>query len=137
MSLIPHQITFRDIRTSAAVRAKITERIEKLDQFHPRISSCRVVVRAPHRHQHKGRLYNIRIDVKVPRREIAINHEPAAHQAHQDIYVAIHDAFNALERRLEDIVRRRRGDIKAHPEKSDIRMTATTVRPAKRAAATR
>jgi hypothetical protein len=96
-----------------------------------------VVVRAPHRHQRHGRLYNIRIDLKVPRRELVINRTPSADQAHRDIYVAIHDAFSALERRLEDIARRRRGDVKAHPEKSEIRLTARTVRPVAKAKSTR
>lgn len=125
MSSLPLQITFRDMPTSEAVRARILKRVEELEQFHPRIMWCRVVVRAPHRHQRKGRLYSVRIDLKVPRREIVINREPTARQAHEDVYVAIRDAFDALDRRLEDAARRRRGDIKAHPGSGEIRLTTT------------
>jgi ribosome-associated translation inhibitor RaiA len=114
MNMISPQITFRDMPPSEAVSARIVERTAQLAKFHPRITSCRVVVRAPHRHSTKGRLYSIRIDLKVPRRDIVINRTPTPRQAHQDIYVAVRDAFDALDRRLEDTARRQRGDIKAH-----------------------
>lgn len=78
--------------------------------------SCRVVVRAPHRHQRKGRLYHVSVDLKVPGHEIAVTRDPPQHHAHQDIYVAIRDAFDAAIRRLEDGVRRRRGDVKEHDD---------------------
>jgi ribosomal subunit interface protein len=137
MASLPLQITFRDMPTSDAVRARIVERIEQLEQFHPRIMSCRVVIRAPHRHRSKGRLYSVRIDLKVPRREIVVNREPTGRQAHQDIYVAIRDAFDALDRRLEDTARRRRGDVKAHADNGQIHLTATKIKPASRARAAR
>jgi cold shock CspA family protein len=35
-------------------------------------------------------------------------------RAHEDVYVAILDAFNAAGRQLEDHIRRLRGDVKAH-----------------------
>jgi hypothetical protein len=35
--------------------------------------------------------------------------------AHEDVYVAIRDAFNAAVRRLEDQARKMRGDVKNHP----------------------
>lgn len=128
MSSLPLQITFRDMPTSEAVRARIIERVNELEQFHSRIMSCRVVIRAPHRHQRKGRLYSVRIDLKVPRREIIINREPALNHAHEDIYVAIRDAFDALGRRLEDTARRRRGDVKAHMGSGEVRLTARRVK---------
>lgn len=135
MTALPLQITFRDMPASDAVRARIVKRVDELAQFHPRIMSCRVVVRAPHRHQHKGKLYSVRIDLKVPCREIVINRTPVARQAHQDIYVAIRDAFDALDRRLEDTARRRRGDVKSHAEGGEVRLTARRVRPTRRARA--
>jgi hypothetical protein len=33
---------------------------------------------------------------------------------HKEMYVTIHDAFKAARRRLEDYVRRLRGDVKIH-----------------------
>ncbi len=38
--------------------------------------------------------------------------------SHEDVYVAVRDAFNAAARRLEDHARRMRGDVKTHTDSS-------------------
>ena len=45
-------------------------------------------------------------------KDLAENHEPSKHAAHEDVYVAIRDAFNAAGRKLQDYARRRRGKTK-------------------------
>ncbi len=112
--ILPLQITFRNFPSSPYIRARIRERADKLGEFHDRIMSCRVVVESPHRRHHKGKLFMVSIALKVPKGEIAVNREPAEHHAHEDIYVAIRDAFDALQRRLQDLGRRRQGATKAH-----------------------
>jgi ribosomal subunit interface protein len=111
---LPLQVVFRNMESSAGVEAKIRERVEQLERFHPHIMSCRVVVEAHHKHHHQGNVYHARIDVKVPDAEIVASRDPGAHHAHEDVYVAVRDAFDAVARRLEDHARRRRGDIKSH-----------------------
>jgi ribosomal subunit interface protein len=111
---IPLQITFSNMTSSNAVRARIEELAARLDRFHERIMSCRVVVRAPNRRKRSGKLYHVSIDLTLPGREIVINRNPPEDQSHEDVYVAIRDAFNALARRIEDVARERRGDIKTH-----------------------
>lgn len=111
---LPISITFRNMGPSPAVEANIREQAEKLDLFFPRIMSCRVVVEAPHRHQHKGKLYRVNIDLKVPGCEIAVTGTGKKNHAHEDIYVAIRDSFQAVSRRLQDHARRGQGAVKAH-----------------------
>jgi len=111
---IPLQITIRDLPHSESVEAAIREKAEKLEQFYDQIMGCRVMVESPHRHRHKGKLYHVRIDLTVPGNEIVVKRNPPEHSSHEDIYVAIRDAFNAAQRRLQDYVRRRRGEIKNH-----------------------
>ena len=111
---IPVQISFSNMTPSDAIRARIEKLAEKLDRFHDRIMSCRVVVRAPNRRQTKGRLYHVSIDLTIPGHEIVINRDPPQQQAHEDVYVAIRDAFEAAVRRLEDFTRERRDDVKTH-----------------------
>ena len=41
-------------------------------------------------------------------------HEPSKHAAHEDLYVAIRDAFNAAARKLQDYAQRQRGTVKSH-----------------------
>jgi ribosomal subunit interface protein len=108
------QISFRHMDSSAAVETAIAKRVEKLDQFHQRITSCRVIVHAPHRHHHKGKLYAVSVDLTLLGGEIAVGRNAAEHHAHEDVYVAVRDAFDAIERQLQDFVRRHRGEVKAH-----------------------
>lgn len=112
MASIPLEITFRNLESSAAVEARIRERADKLEKFCDRVMRCRVMVEAPHKHHHKGNLYHVRIDVTVPGEEIVVKRSPDEHHAHEDIYVAIRDAFNSVSRQLEDYMRRRRGEVK-------------------------
>ena len=92
---------------SQAVEAQVRERAAKLDLFCEKIMACRVVVEAPHRRHHKGKLYHVRIDMTVPGGELVVKREPGQHAAHEDPYVAIRDAFDGARRR-------RRGDTKQH-----------------------
>ena len=111
---IPLQITFRHMESSPAVESHIRERADALERFFGRITACRVVVEASASRQHKGKLYHIRVDLTVPGREIVVKRDPTAHHAHEDILVAVRDAFDAVRRQLEDHARHARGEIKAH-----------------------
>jgi ribosomal subunit interface protein len=113
---VPLQIRWRGIAPSPAIEAVIRERTNKLESFYDHIVSCRVVVEAPHHHHHQGNLFHVAIDIKVPGKEIVVGRGPAEHQAHQDMYVALRDAFDAAKRQLQDHSRVQRGDIKQHDE---------------------
>ena len=119
---IPLQITYRDMDPSDAVSANIREKAEKIEHFAD-ITSCRVTVEAPHKHHHKGRLFAVKIDITVPGEEIVVTRSPDQHHAHEDIYVAIRDAFNAAKRQLEDYIRRRRGQVKRHESAEQERLS--------------
>lgn len=106
---IPLQIAFDGIQHSEALRAAVQDKVAKLERFHDRIMSCRVVLAAEGRHHHKGRQYRVRIDLKIPGGEFAVTRE---HD--EDVHVALRDAFAAARRRLEDDARSRRGEVKRH-----------------------
>ncbi len=106
---LPLQITARNIELTEAIERAVRDRAQKLERFCDRIVSCRVVVEAPHRHQHKGVLYNACIDITVPGSEVVVKRE-----LHEDLYVAIRDAFDAARRQLQNISQKRRGDVKSH-----------------------
>ena len=110
----PLQITFRNLDASDAVETKIRAKAAELEHFSDRIIGCRVAVEAVNRRNHKGKLYKVRVDLTVPGAEIVVNHAPSEDHSHEDIYVAVRDAFDATRRRLEDYVRRRRGETKTH-----------------------
>jgi ribosomal subunit interface protein len=112
---IPLQISFRNMDPSPAVEARIRKKAAKLERFHDRIIGCTVVVEAPHRHQHKGKLYSVRVDISVPGKEVVVDRAKPGDHAHEDVYIAIRDAFSAATRKLEDQARKMRGDVKTHP----------------------
>jgi ribosomal subunit interface protein len=111
---IPLQITFRHMERSDALEAKIREKAEKLDQFADHIMSCRVTVDLEHKHHHQGQLFAVKVDITVPGKEIVIDRRPDQHHSHEDVYVAMRDAFDAAKRQLEDYVRKQRGKVKTH-----------------------
>lgn len=106
---IPVEITVRGMSRSPALEARIREKAARLEEFHPRITRCHVTVEEFGKHQHQGRRFVARIDVRVPGREIAVTHEH-----HEDVFVALRDAFDAAKRQLEEVVREKRGDVKVH-----------------------
>ncbi len=75
--------------------------------------SCRVVVNVPHRHRREGNDYQLRIDLKVPGREIVVNREPGQQGDNRDVDIAIRDAFDEARRQLEEHARILRRDVKA------------------------
>ena len=111
---LPLEITFRNMEPSPAIEAKVQEKAHKLDRFFEHIMSCRVVVEAPHKHKNKGKLYHVRIDVTVPDDELVASREPDKNMAHQDVYVAMRDAFDAMARQLEAYAAKRRREVKTH-----------------------
>lgn len=112
--VVPLEVLFRDMVPSAALEAKIRERAQELEQFYGEIISCRVVVEQHHRHHRQGNLFHVRIGLKVPGGELVASRDPGQHRAHEDAYVTIRDAFDAMRRRLEDHTRRRHGRAKTH-----------------------
>jgi cold shock CspA family protein len=124
---------------SEVIEAHIRDAAQKLDSFYDDIMRCHVLVEIPHQHHRKGKLYNVRIDVTVPGGEFAIKRSPklvtdkplrfpkapddlaleqsrelSKYAVHDDIQLAIRDAFDAARRKLQDYARRRRGVLKLH-----------------------
>ena len=106
---LPLQVTYRYMERSDALDARIRDKAAKLEAFHPHVTSCRVSVEERHRHHLQGKQFTVSIDLRVPGHELVVNRDH-----HEDVYVAVRDAFDAAGRKLEDLARLQRGDVKAH-----------------------
>ena len=95
------QIVFREINPTPEFERRILERLARFERFNGKLTSCHVVVQAPHRHHQRGKLFDVRIQVRYPGGEVHVKHEGADNPAHEDVLVAIRDAFDAAERALE------------------------------------
>jgi cold shock CspA family protein len=113
---VPVIVAFEGMSESDAVQRAVRRHADDLERFYDRITTCRVVVARPHHHGRQGSLYSVRIDLTVPGEEIVINREHRLDHAHEDVYVAMRDAFRAARRQIEDHIRRVRGQIKSHEE---------------------
>jgi ribosomal subunit interface protein len=108
-------IHFNDIDRSDAIEAAIREKAAKLVEHDARIASCRVVVSRPKARGRRGHLYKVRIELEIPGgTDVIVDRDAGIDHSHEDVYIAIRDAFAAAERRLEERVSRHKGAIKHH-----------------------
>ena len=107
---IPLRITVHDMPRSEALETRIRQKVAELERFHPRITSCRVTLNEFRKHHHQGRQFEVCVDVRVPgHAEIVSNRHH-----HEDVYVALRDAFASTTRQLEEVIREKRGEVKMH-----------------------
>jgi len=111
---MPLQIHFHNLEPSDAVESNVRKHAEQLEHFCDEIISCRVTIEAPHKHHHQGNIYQVTVDVRAPGDESVASRAPAQHHAHEDIYVAVRDAFDAVQCQLQDHQLKKRGKVKSH-----------------------
>lgn len=109
------QITIDDMPHSAALDARIREKVSKLEKVCPRLTSCRVVVAAPHHHQPHRKLFTVRLNILFPGGEVVVTRNN-----HEDVYVILRDAFVAARRELEKAMHRHDGELRLRHEHRTI-----------------
>ena len=111
----PIEIVFKNMDHSDFVEQRVQKEAAKLDRFFERTGSIRVVIEAANKSHRKGDLYQVGIHMTVPPGgSLDVNHAKPASHAHEDVYVAIRDAFSAARRQLQDNARKLAGDVKTH-----------------------
>jgi cold shock CspA family protein/ribosome-associated translation inhibitor RaiA len=101
------QIATRNFELAPADEQVIRDAAAKLESFAGHIMSCRVLLELQTRRHRTGDRYHVRIDLVVPGREIVITR-----QSEEMLLSAAQEAFKAAARRLQDQVRKQRGDVK-------------------------
>ena len=97
----PLQVTFRGFAHTAALDQFIRQCAAELEPVAGnRMTSCHVVVAVGHRHAKP--VFHARIDLAVPGGVIAVNGQAHDLDAHEDVRVAVRDAFAAARRQVED-----------------------------------
>ena len=107
-SVTNFQIVFHNIDQSTSISDAVNKRISKLQRFCDRILAGRVVLDSPHNNHHKGKVYSVGLEIHTPSKEVRVNQEQHDNHAHENLYVAIRDAFNAAERQLKAIDKKHR-----------------------------
>ncbi len=102
------QVVFRGIDHSEAVEEAVQRRAEKLARYTDQIQSLRVTLESPHNNHHKGKVYHVGVEAFIPNHDIVVNHDQHDKHSHEDIYIAIRDTFDAVERRIKELAEKQR-----------------------------
>ena len=112
--MIPYKIICRDFNLSPSIEDSVQEHLEKVERLWDRILQCEVVIALPHQRHQRGKIYHVRLEFRVPGKDIIVNREPERNDAHADFFVALKDAFRAAERLIKTQKRKTRGEVKEH-----------------------
>jgi ribosome-associated translation inhibitor RaiA len=101
---IPLQLNFEGCDPSAPVRTAIEREVERLEKHNRHIIGCHVTVIAPgHKHRH-GSGFHVHILLTVPPHEnVIVNHAPSDDNRHENVEVAVKDAFTSARRQLDHL----------------------------------
>jgi cold shock CspA family protein/ribosome-associated translation inhibitor RaiA len=119
------EVHYRNVEKTPSIEGLIEEKVAKLQQVCADLISCRVSVERPQQHQRAGNPYRVRLDLKVPGREIVAVRESSKGDMHDSLAKVLRDAFTAARRRLREYMERIQGEVKVHPERE---MQAVVVR---------
>jgi ribosome-associated translation inhibitor RaiA len=108
---VPLNIVFRHMEKSDAVEERIIQKLDKLEDSYGEIISCNVVIEQVNKNQNQGRLFNIRINLNLPKKEIVITH-----QKDEDLFVVVRDALNSLTHKIEAHFDKLKNLVKDHEE---------------------
>lgn len=110
--MVDLKIQYLGFGESEAVNTAVQEHIDSLEKMSPNILSCRTILTRPSRKHQQGTTFQVKLLLQLPGTTIVINKDPGLNHAHEDIYVAIRDAFLAARRKVEDYNRIRSGQVK-------------------------
>jgi ribosomal subunit interface protein len=102
------QIVFHNIEQSDAITDAVQKKIDKLRRYCGDIIGGRVVLDCPHNNHHKGKVYSVALELQTPNKPVMVTQDQHDNHAHEDLYVAIRDAFNAAERQLKSVDKKHR-----------------------------
>lgn len=123
----PLEISFKGLDKSRAVESKVAERATRLEKHFDRMTHVRVVVSAPNKLAHKGKNFEVKLEIGIPGASpLIISEVPEGNDARSDLMMAIRNAFDSAERRLDELAERLGGSAKKaererrRPAKADV-----------------
>jgi Sigma 54 modulation protein / S30EA ribosomal protein len=99
----PIILTFYHIDRSGALEERARKLGHHLAHFNERITHCSITFQGPDYPDGGGAQYLVKIDLMVPGAQIHADSLHVDGAGHQDIYLALRDAFNNAKRQLLDL----------------------------------
>jgi ribosome-associated translation inhibitor RaiA len=101
----PVEVHFHGVEKSEALEQRVREKVAKLKKHFERMTSCRVGIEVPQRTAQRPKVYQIKIEIGVPRRSpIVVSHERIGSNANEELGLAIREAFEAALRKVDGMV---------------------------------
>jgi ribosomal subunit interface protein len=97
------EISFRDIDHSDGIEQLIRDKAGKIQSIYDSITGIRAVVAMPHNHSNKGKLAHVSLEIGLPGETVAITNDNHDNSDHEDMYVAVKDAFEIAQRKIRKI----------------------------------
>lgn len=109
---VPPEVAFRGLEPTDALKARILEGIEDLEEVYDRLVSCRVMVEDTTAARHSGKLYRVRLEISVPNQTVVVDRTPKQADDVRDVYQAVKHAFDIARRKLDELKHKQRRDVK-------------------------
>ena len=127
------QVTFVGMDAVEAAKVEVRAWLPRLGPLTDEMTAAHVVIEALEEHR-KERRYRARMELTLRDGVVVVTHDHPSNVPHEDLYVAIRNAFRAARRQLEDHSKARivsgAIDGRSHTEISDIDMAGLAVAPA-------
>jgi putative sigma-54 modulation protein len=99
----PMTLTFRRTDRSGALEARARELGQRLERYGERITQCHMTIEGSRSGHSSGAPYAVQIDLAVPGAQIHADSLQIDGTGHEDVYVALRDAFNNAKRQLQEL----------------------------------
>lgn len=110
-------VIFHSMDPSEAVRQRGELLLERLARLAPGIMRGRMMIESRHRRHHQGNVFHVSVQVHLAGVDVEVTNDPDLNHAHEDVYVAMRDAFNAAKRQLGERGARRSGKGARHEQR--------------------
>ncbi|MBI2831459.1 MAG: HPF/RaiA family ribosome-associated protein [Chloroflexi bacterium] len=114
---VPLEISYRGLEKTEDIESLVLQQVAKLEKICNYIISCHVAVDQTSKRHQVGNPYRVRIDVRVPpAHDLVVDRRSPVGDAHIPLPALLRDSFDSVQRQLQDLMDKQRGEVKAHPE---------------------
>ena len=105
---VPPEIAFRGMEANDNLKERILAGIEELETVHDRLVSCRVAVEDTTASRQSGKIYRVRLELRVPNQTVVVDRQPDDPDEARDLTQVMNEAFDIARRRLRQLKEKQR-----------------------------
>jgi putative sigma-54 modulation protein len=96
-----------NLELTEAIKDYVNEKIGSLDKFFDGILEARVDIGLTTKHHQKGNIFRAEVNLEVPRK-----HNLRAESEREDLYMAINEVKDELQRQIKKLKEKMRGNVR-------------------------